>query len=188
VLLPDRTAADRRADLDRVFSDGAAFRRWYEDAVVRVYGYVLVRCGGDVPLAEELTQQTLIQAVRRRETFDGRSDAITWLCSIARNRLVDHHRQLDREERRHLRLIVREIEAERASADPHGAVDEREAVLAALRELPAMQRTVLAMVYLDGMSVREAARAVGRSESATESLLGRARVRFREVYGDRSDG
>jgi DNA-directed RNA polymerase specialized sigma24 family protein len=49
---------------------------------------------------------------------------------------------------------------------------------------------VLVFTALDGLTVREAATLLGRSESATESLLHRARVAFRLAYGmeERSDG
>ena len=42
-------------------------------------------------------------------------------------------------------------------------------------------------MYLDGLSVREVAAVLGRSEKATESLLTRARDSFRRAYGDRTD-
>ena len=184
----DTSPADRKSELDRVFSDPVAFGAWYDDALTTVYGYLLVRCGGDTALAEELTQQTFIQAVRRRETFDGRSDSVTWLCAIARNRLADHHRQVAREERRHLRLVVHEIPAAGSAEPEQSAVVEREAVLAALRSLPALQRAALVLCYLDGLSVREASRALGKSEGATASLLNRGKARFRQVYEESSDG
>jgi RNA polymerase sigma-70 factor, ECF subfamily len=177
---------DRVRELAETFSDPVAFRHWYEDAVVRVYAYVFPRCGGDESLAEELTQQTFIQAIERRATFEGRSSPITWLCTIARNKLADHYRRLDREERRHLRLVVHEIPS--ASVDPSAsAVEEREVVLAALRTLPALQRAAVVLCYVDGLSVREAATVLDRSESATESLLSRARERLR-LDLERPDG
>ena len=105
------TAKDRRRELAEAFGDATAFRAWYDDAVERVYGYLYGRCGGDIEIAEEITQQTFLQAIRHWQDFDGRSEPVTWLCSIARNRLTDHYRDQDRQRRRHLRLIVREIES-----------------------------------------------------------------------------
>ncbi len=163
-----------------MFADPAAFRRWYDVAVVRVYGYLHGRCGGDAALAEELTQQAFIQAVRHWQSFDGRADPVTWVCSIARNKLTDHYRELDRQERRHLRLVVREIDMQDAVADR--AVEDREAILGALRGLPALQRAALVLRFVDGLSVRDVAAELGRSEDATESLLRRARDRFRQLY------
>lgn len=151
-----------------------------------MYGYLHGRCGGDTDLAEELTQQTFIQAIRHWRTFDGRSDSITWLCAIARNKLTDHHRQLDRQERRRLRLIVREIQMSDGVANQ--PIEDREEVLAALRCLPPLQRVALVLRFVDGLSVHEVADALGRSEDATESMLRRAKERFRSIYAEGSDG
>jgi RNA polymerase sigma-70 factor (ECF subfamily) len=179
--------ADRRRELAAIFADPAAFRRWYDAAVVVVYRYLHPRCAGDEALAEELTQQTFIQAIDRRGSYEGRATTHTWLVSIARNLLADHYRRIARDERRHLRLIVREVPAAELH-DGFQAVEDRQRVLAALRQLAPMQRAVVVLCYVDGLSVREAARALGRSESATESLLSRARDRLREILGEDHHG
>lgn len=177
------TATNRKADFASVFATEAAFREWYDAAAPRVYAYLHGRCGGDSALAEELTQQTFVSAIRSRDGFDGRSDSMTWIITIARSRLVDHYRRLAREERRHLRVIVGEIPgATGASGSPWLEVDTRELVLAALRGLPADQRVALVLHHVDGLSVREIAGQLDRSESAVESLLARARRRFRQLY------
>jgi RNA polymerase sigma-70 factor (ECF subfamily) len=177
---------ERAADLAEVFADESAFRRWYEAQAPRVYAYLHGRCGGDAALAEELTQQTFLQAIRGRRSFDGRSDQTTRLIAIARNRLVDHFRRLDREERRHLRLVVREIEAGGAEQE-WAAHDLRAEVVAALGQLPAAQRVALILHHVDGLPVRDVAAALGRSASAVESLLARGRERFRQVFGGQVD-
>ena len=161
---------DDDADLDRVFRDPVEFQHWYEAAVVRVYRYLQGRCGGDAALAEELTQQTFVEAIRHRSTFDGRSGSSTWLIAIARNKLTDHFRQLEREERRRLRMVVREISMD-GGHDAWTKGEARDEILSALRGLPAAQRAALVLHYLDRLSVREVSSALGRSESATESLL-----------------
>ena len=51
----------------------------------RVYGYLYARCGHDPDLAEELTQETFVEAIRDRRGFAGRADAVTWLCAIGRH-------------------------------------------------------------------------------------------------------
>jgi RNA polymerase sigma-70 factor (ECF subfamily) len=179
-------SVDRAAEVEHAFSDPAAFRRWYDVAVEKVYGYLLGRCGGDPALAEELTQQAFLEAVRHWRSFDGRSASVTWLCSIARNKLIDHYRRLDREERRHLRLTVREIHVEDGARD-YAGVEDREGILSALRSLPALHRAALILRYVDGLTVREVASELHRSEDATESLIRRAKDGFRMAYGEALD-
>ena len=108
----------------------------------------------------------------------GGSDVVTWLCAIGRPKLADHYRRLERDERRRLRIVVTELRVD----DEAGATDERDAIERALRAMPAAQRAALIFRHLDGLSVRETAALLGRSESAVESLLARAREAFRASY------
>lgn len=168
-------------DFRAAFADEASFRAWYDRMLPRVYGFVASRCGGPGPLAEELTQQTFVEATRRHRSFDGRSDVMTWLCAIARHKLADHYRRLEREGRRHMQLVVREIPVAE-SLDPSGDADERDAIERALRALPPTQRAALIFRHLDGLSVREIGSLLGKSDTAIESLLARARQGFRGAY------
>lgn len=177
-------AMELEPSLSAIVRDEARFRLWYDAVLPRVHRYLAARCGGDEALAEELTQQTFVEAIRHRDRFDGRSDVVTWLCAIGRNKLVDHYRRHGRDERRHDQLVA----DHRLRTDaPWHASETRDAVEAAMAMLPADQRLALLFRHLDGLSVREVAAAIGRSAKATESLLARARDNFRRAYGGRTD-
>lgn len=176
------TVADAPNELQLALASDRAFETWYRRTLPRVYSYLLSRCGHDPVLAEELTQQTFIAAVDQRSRYDGRSDTVTWLCGIARHKLADHFRVIERDERRRMRLEVRQIQVD-TSAAPAEEVDDRAAIADAIRSLPASQRAVLTFIVLDDLSVAEAARLMGKSTAATQSLLHRARDGFRRAYG-----
>jgi RNA polymerase sigma-70 factor (ECF subfamily) len=182
------TVEDSVDELQRALADDAAFDSWYRRTLPRVYSYLVSRTGGDVSLAEDLTQQTFVAAIDQRSRFDARSDTVTWLCGIARHRLADHFRAIERDERRQRRMEVREIHLDENRRSELG-IEDRTMIGEALRSLPASQRAVLAFVVLDDLPVAEAARLMGRSRSATESLLFRARDSFRRAYAaeDRDD-
>jgi RNA polymerase sigma-70 factor (ECF subfamily) len=169
-------------ELHAALADDAAFEAWYRRTLPRVFGYLLSRCGNDVSLAEELSQQTFVAAIAQRARFDGRSEMVTWLCGIARHKLADHFRAIEREERRRMRLEVRQIHVDQDAAGAPG-LDDRAAIADALRSLPPAQLAVLSFVVLDGLPVAEAGRLLGRSGAATQSLLHRARESFRKAYG-----
>jgi RNA polymerase sigma-70 factor (ECF subfamily) len=169
-------------ELQLALATDDAFDHWYRRTLPRVFSYVLSRCGRDQALAEDITQQTFVAAIDQRARFDGRSDVVTWLCGIARHKLADHFRAIERQERRRMELEVRQIRLE-SEAGRAPALDERVAIGDALRSLPAAYQAVLAFVVLDGLPVAEAARLMRRSEGATRSLLHRARESFRQAYG-----
>jgi RNA polymerase sigma-70 factor (ECF subfamily) len=186
--LADRGLAARRvAELRAALASDAAFRRLYDEALPRVYGYLLARCAGGAAEAEDLTQTTFAEAIRRAGAYDGRAEVTTWLVGIARHKLVDHLRREARDERRRLRLTVRELELEDDGGRWRG-LDDRASLRAGLARLPAAQRAVVILHYADGLPVREVARAIGRSESATESLLTRGRVALRAALAEAGDG
>jgi RNA polymerase sigma-70 factor (ECF subfamily) len=169
--------------LPAIVADEAAFRRWYERFLPPVYSYLLSRCLGDASLAEDLAQETFVAAIHARSQFDGRSDAATWLCGIARHKLADHFRSRERDERRTFRVHVNEVTMDREGSKWQH-LEERVLIADAMRALPPAQRAVLTFVVLDDLPVAEAARLMGRSFGATQSLLARAREGFRRHYGE----
>ncbi|HEX5578388.1 MAG TPA: RNA polymerase sigma factor [Candidatus Limnocylindria bacterium] len=165
-----------------VVADEQAFRAWYDRSLPTVYGYLFHRCGRDPHLAEELTQQAFVEAVGSYGRFRGQADPTTWVVGIARHKLVDHFRRVDREARRQAALSARELgqtgpALSTPPAEPDGIDD-------ALALLPALQRAVLVLHYMDRLSVRDVARAIGKTEAATASLLARGRDAFRLAYGE----
>src|SRR5215510_2752653 len=121
-------------ELQQALADDAAFEAWYRRTLPRVYSYLLSRCANDVALAEELSQQTFVSAIDQRARFDGRADLVTWLCGIARHKLADHFRRLEREERKLMQLEFGEIGLHHDNLG--AALDERVALGEALRSLP----------------------------------------------------
>ena len=176
---PSTAIIEGRVDVAAVFADEAAFRTWYERSLPTVYRYLFHRCGRNAALAEELTQQAFVEAVRGHGRFRGDADATTWVVGIARHKLVDHFRRSERDSRRLAALGAMESGPGRAESSPPTMPDDIDDALAVL---PALQRAALVLHYMDRLSVREVARLIGKSEAATASLLARGRDGFREAY------
>jgi RNA polymerase sigma-70 factor (ECF subfamily) len=182
VMTPVRSTANG-VSLETLVTDPARFRAWYDEALPRVYRYLLTRCG-DQELAEEVTQEAFVEAIRSRRKFRGQSDPVTWVIAIGRNRLVDHIRHDRRSATRNLRLIDTRRDLESSA---WRTSDDREAIDQALTTLLPDQRLALTLRYLDQLPVREIASLLHRSESATESVLSRAREAFRHAYEGQTD-
>ena len=155
---------------------GAALLALYETAVREVYGYLFHRCR-HAATAEDLTAETFTAAVSsiRRGVVGEVSTA--WLIGIARHKLVDHWRQVERTTR-NLQAVGESTVAD----DPWDA--ELDAFLArdVLDRLGAHHRSALTLRYVDDLAVPEVATVLDRTVHATEALLVRARRAFRDVY------
>jgi RNA polymerase sigma-70 factor, ECF subfamily len=154
----------------------------YRHALPRVYGYLLPRCG-DTALAEDLTAETFLAAVVAADQTNSPEVSVAWLVGVARHKLVDHWRQVGREQRA---LTGSDLAGE-AVDDPWEAVVDAGAAYTALARLPGQQRAALTLRYLDDLPVAEVAAHLGRSLHATETLLVRARAALRRVYQEERD-
>jgi RNA polymerase sigma-70 factor (ECF subfamily) len=157
-----------------------AFRAFYGDALPRVYGYFLHRCGGSVQVAEDLTQETFMAAVSELKKGKTVVTPVAWIYGIARHKLLDYYRRQDRGERE-LSLAWSEHEIEDDLVVPDGDI-ARERAVTALASVAASQRAALVLCYVDGFSVAETATLLGKSVEAVESLLARGRQGFKRAY------
>jgi RNA polymerase sigma-70 factor (ECF subfamily) len=149
----------------------------YDDALPHVYGYLLARCG-DTGLAEDLTAESFLAAVRAVRQPGAAEPSIPWLIGVARHKLADHWRRVEREERG-LRLLDGELAC---PEDPWEMVVDRIRAREVLDRLGAHHRAALTLRYLDGLAVPDVARHLDRTLHATEALLVRARAAFRQIY------
>ena len=158
----------------------AALLAVYDDAVGEVYGYVLARCRNRA-VAEDVTSEVFMGAVD--DIRRGAEPTVTtaWLIGIARHKLVDHWRRVERDERR-LHAVADEPEPVGGADDPWDTHLDVLAARDALEQLGAHHRAALTLRYLDGLPVPEVAGVLGRTVHATEALLVRARRAFRDVY------
>jgi RNA polymerase sigma-70 factor (ECF subfamily) len=164
--------------------DARSFGVFYDDALPRVYGYFLHRCGGSVTVAEDLTQETFVAAVAELAK-DRRVTAPTaWIGGIARHKLIDHYRQQERVERSV--AAAREAEQLEAELVVQDTQQARERAVRALASVAASQRAALVLCYLDGYSVPEVARLLDKTVEAVESLLARGRQSFKRAYVEES--
>jgi RNA polymerase sigma-70 factor, ECF subfamily len=163
-----------------VADQGPRLLALYDRALPQVYGYLVARVG-DPTVAEDLTGETFLAAVRAVQEQKVPDLTIAWLVTVARNKLVDHWRRLEREERG-LRLAG-DPDAEIVD-DGIDARFDRIRTREVLAELGAHHRAALTLRYLDGLAVRDVADHLGRTEHATEALLVRARHAFRVRYDE----
>jgi RNA polymerase sigma-70 factor (ECF subfamily) len=143
---------------------GALYDRW-----AGLVHSVVTRIVADAGDAEELVEETFLQAWRQAGRYQGaRGGVSTWLVVMARSRALDRVRLAG-----HRRAAAAEPleSAESAGAllpdtgtplDAAEIAETRQIVHAALEKLPADQRETLEMAYFKGMSQSEIAEATGQ--------------------------
>ena len=137
---------------------------------------------GDPVMADEITSDTFVSAWLARERI--RQPTVkSYLLAIARNL----YRDLQRRQRRHAELDER-ITDKRISAQTHmEQTAEVRAVLAALQQLPEMDRTALLMRALDEMPYEEIAETLGIPVVTAKVKVYRARLKLmqtRQAWGE----
>jgi RNA polymerase sigma-70 factor (ECF subfamily) len=171
---------------------------------LRLHGYRML---GSLEESEDLVQETLLRAWRRRETFQGRSTFRAWMYRIATNACLDLLARRPREPiPRDMTPAREEGEGARSlppaaipwlqpypdellepisprEAGPDALVIARETIelafLVAIQQLPARQRAVLILRDVLGWSAKETAESLETSVAAVNSALQRARPTLR---------
>src|SRR5688500_6345806 len=155
----------------------ASFAATAEEHLDDLYGY-LVYLTRDRSLAEDLTADTFEKALKVWRRFDAtRGSARTWLCQIARTTALDWFRAEERRHRREERTAVSE------SVDPGFAEGLSPELEAALHELSAGEREVIALRVLLDLDGDETARVLGISPTAVSTRLSRALKKLEERVG-----
>ncbi|MEU6403738.1 ECF subfamily RNA polymerase sigma factor, BldN family [Streptomyces sp. NPDC046985] len=154
--------------------EAEAFGRLYDQYSDTVYRYIYYRVGGKAT-AEDLTSETFLRALRRIGTFtwQGR-DFGAWLVTIARNLVADHFKS----SRFRLEVTTGEMldanEVERSPEDDVLEALSNAALLDAVRRLNPQQQECVTLRFLQGLSVAETARVMGKNEGAIKTLQYRA--------------
>jgi RNA polymerase sigma-70 factor (ECF subfamily) len=164
--------------------DAEAFGELYDRYVTVVHRYVLHRLG-DRSLAEDVTSETFVRALRRIDSlsFQGR-DVGAWLVTIARNIVFDHVKS----SRYRLEVTTADMrDADRATDGPEDAVVAHltnTQLLAAVKQLGGEQQECIVLRFLHGLSVAETAAVMGKKDGAIKALQHRAVRRLATLLPD----
>jgi len=188
-----QAAAGPPADMERVAAlvelaqggDADAFGLLYERYVDIVYRYIYVRVGSP-HVAEDLTSETFIRALRRIDSFSWQGkDIAAWFVTIARNLITDNAKSA----RFRMEVTTADmIDADRRVEGPENEVlahlrDTR--LFEAIKTLKPEQSECLVLRFMQGMSLAETALVIGKSEGAVKQLQLRAvRALHRELEGE----
>ncbi len=149
----------------------------YRQTIGALYGYVSRSCGGDRTLAEDVTQEAWLRAVRDWRRKGLPDQPLAWLTTVARNLLISYYRR-----KRPVPLESGEADEALAALDEERTAESSArtaAVCHALARLPAAEVQLLEAFHFEGQRMSQIAGALGLSERAVEGRLRRARQKLR---------
>ena len=151
----------REQFIAHVESSQRAFRR-----------FLVALCCGDAQLADDIAQESLINAYMSCDGFNNPDKFNAWIYRIGYNTFLNHKRTT--------RLTTGYDEARDIVSDNEtdGTYCYQE-LYAALDSLPAKERTSILLFYIENYSIKEIADIVGASQDAVKQHLSRGRNHLR---------
>ena len=170
--------------------DVHAFEELHRRYVGSIYRLVRRKLG-DALLAEDIAQETFLKALRMLDRVDDSFNFGGWVHTVARNLCFDELRRRQRDQRVEENDdeddadLLASLPSTSRSFDPVSMQESNELrrqVWTVAQRLPEKYRLVLTLRELQGLSYRRIAVILKMSESAVETLLYRARLRFKEEF------
>jgi RNA polymerase sigma-70 factor (ECF subfamily) len=165
--------------------------RVFREHAPRIYHLARRMLGNDAD-AEDVTQDVLLQVVRKLHTFRGDAQLTTWLHRVTVNAaLALREKRANREKRE-----VHPADADGVDVgppagpvrrwgvrpdDPVLAAERHALIEKAIGELPTPFRDVYVLADVEGLPNQEIGEALGLSVPAVKSRLHRARLRMRDA-------
>ncbi len=164
--------------------DKKAAREFYLTYYPRIYNFIHKKIALSQD-TEELVQDTLLAFLENCRDFSGNCSINTYLCSIAKNKIVDYYRKQKLKKivfsqlPGHLAHLIDEL------ADPQKILDEKllqQTIAQIFTKITPRYAKVLRLKYIENRSIAEIAQITSSSFKAVESVLFRARRMFAKIY------
>lgn len=174
-------AADERALIDRCQKgDHGAFRVLVQAHMRQVYdlAFSFVQSHDD---ADDVAQEAFVKAYRSISSFRGDAGFGTWLYRIVTNLALDRIRQRQRMAQRRVPLSDPAVAKIPSSPDTAMNADLQGHIERALHTLPTLQRAVVILRHMDGLSTKQVSGILNCSEGTVKTHLHRGLRRMQKL-------
>ena len=161
-----------------------------QEVAPRLFRIAMRMCGKPED-AEDLVQDTLLQGFRKWRQFEGRSDASTWLYTIAARQCQRRHRLRAGEPRRLQSLseltpspadpLLALSSDDESPLDAHMRHEAEAAVADAVATLPPHFRLPLVLADIAELSTPQIAQVLGLKEATVKTRIHRGRLQIRRA-------
>jgi RNA polymerase sigma factor (sigma-70 family) len=183
-----QAAGERDEEIAQAARPSDTIALLYRRHHLAVFRYLRARTASDDDAAEltAVVFERAFAAIDRYRPMGG--GVVAWLFTIARNAARDVERS-----RRRRRMVAQPIVGAGSEIEPQEPVGVEETLIerermaelrARVERLPAVQRDAIVLRYAGGLTAREIAGTIGKSEAAAQKILSRALAVLRESYRD----
>lgn len=159
------------------------YGKLYKSYYMQVYSYA-VSLAKNRELAEEITQNTFYKAISATAQFKGRSDELTWLCSIAKNLYYDEMRNSQRiADISEISELPSDENIERSVADSDLAFH----IHLVLHRLEEPYKEVFQLRVFGELSFAQIAKIFGKTETWARVTYHRARLKIQERMDEKHE-
>lgn len=159
------------------------YEKLYNSYYMQVYSYA-VSLTQNRELAEEITQNTFYKAVSTKSQFKGKSDELTWLCSIAKNLYYDEMRNSQRiSDICEIGELPSDENVERAVADSDMAFR----IHLVLHRLDEPYKEVFQLRVFGELSFAQIAAIFGKTETWARVTYHRAKLKIQERMDEKHE-
>ncbi|KKW45068.1 MAG: RNA polymerase sigma factor [Parcubacteria group bacterium GW2011_GWA2_56_7] len=155
-----------------------AFRTFYEKHFDRVYRFVLFRVRMNEAVAEDLTSEIFLKALKNFETYEPSISEFAWIMTIARNHLFNHYR--DQKETVDVDAMAWRLEGTDGRKDTERA-DEVLMLSRALHTLAPKDRRLIEMKHLEGYRYKDMAGELGKTVGSIRVETHRAMQKLKQA-------
>jgi RNA polymerase sigma-70 factor (ECF subfamily) len=170
----------------------------FREYAPRIYNLARRMLGNDAD-AEDVTQDVLLQVVRKLDTFRGDAQISTWLHRVTVNAALAHREKRANRQKREageatedtLETAAPETAVKRWNLPPDEpvlAAEQAAIIEAAVKQLPEPFRDVYLLADVEQLPNAEIADMLGLSVAAVKSRLHRARMRMRDLLAPHFEG
>lgn len=160
----------------------ADFERFYDRHLDRVYRYVFFRVSQNVEVAEDLTSEIFMKALKNFDSYDPERSQVAWIMTIARNHVINHYR--DKKETVDVDEVAFMLEGS-DGREELVEMDETMIIQEGLAQLKPEDRQLVEMKHLQGFRFKEIAEVVGKSPGAVRVQTHRALKKLQTILEKR---
>lgn len=156
---------------------------FYNKYYLSIRGFVRQRID-DEGVVEELVNDIMLAGISSLSSFNGKSSEFSWLCSIAKHKIIDYYRKKKLKTVLFSACPVFEEIADKALTPERDVLKNelKKEIKKTFEDLNKGYKKILRLKYIDGLKIKQIAEVLEMSVKAVESKLIRAKKKFKEAW------